>query len=710
MEGRGEERVVTTSCDYDCGGRCLLKVYLDQNGEVKRISTDGRPEPSLKACFRGLLQKDVLYSPDRLKKPMKRTGERGKGGFQPIEWNEALDIVARELKRVKDRYGNDAIFLMDYSGSLSNFHGGVQARRFFSLLGGCSTHWGNSSFEGATLSSISTFGTIFTGTTRDNLLYSRLIILWGWNPLDTRFGPDTSYYLIMAKKKGAEIVSVDPRYNHSARVLSAKWIPIRPATDTAMLIAMAYVMIKENIYDRSFVENYTYGFDKFRDYVLGEEDGIPKTPLWAEGITGVPAREIEGLARKYALSKPAALCTGWAPGRTAFGEQYHRAASAIAAITGNIGIKGGYAAGGTGLIPFGSLGKRLPLPKRSNPGVHIVNLFDLLIKGKSGGYPMDIKLLYIVGSNPLNQFPNINKGSLAFKRPEFIVVHDIFMTPTAKYADILLPVTTFMERIDIAQPWMGGTYFIYMNKVIEPLYEAKTDFQIFSELASRMGIMGFSEKKEEEWLREFAESTPGLPPYEVFKYKGIHEFRPKEPWIAFKEEIEDPVNHPFPTPSGKIEIYSHRLAKMNNPILPSIPTYIDPWEGPNDPIRERYPLQLISPHSRARVNSQFWNIPRIMAHADDRLHINPEDAKKRGIGDGEKIRVFNDRGVIITTARVTDMIMKGVVSLDSGAWFDPDERGIDRGGSVNCLTLDRTSPGGAFACNSCLVQIEKASG
>jgi len=223
-----------------------------------------------------------------------------------------------------------------------------------------------------------------------------------------------------------------------------------------------------------------------------------------------------------------------------------------------------------------------------------------------------------------------------------------------------------------------------------------------------MGIQGYSDKDEEGWLREFAEATPDLPPYDVFKVRGLHEIELKGPWIAFREEIEDPIRHPFPTPSGKIEIESQRLEKMNNPLVPSIPKYIEPWEGQEDPIRKRYPIQIVSPHSRARVNSQFSNIPRIRAHAEDRVWINTGDAKLRGIENGDRVRIYNDRGQILTIARVTDRIIPGVASLDSGAWFDPDENGLDRGGSVNCLTLDRTSPGGAFACNSCLVEIEKA--
>jgi anaerobic dimethyl sulfoxide reductase subunit A len=470
---------------------------------------------------------------------------------------------------------------------------------------------------------------------------------------------------------------------------------------------MAYVMIDEDLYDRQFIETYTVGFEKFRDYVTGKDDKIPKTPEWAEEITGVPIETTKQLAREYATLWPATLFASWAPGRTAFGEQYHRAANTLAAMTGNIGVAGGHVSGGTEYTPLGNLGKSLPVPGRQNPLVPVTSIYDALLSGKAGGYPSDIKLLYILGANLLNQLLNINKGIAALKIPEFIVVHELFLTPTARFADIILPVTTTLEREDIGQPWLGGPYFIHMDKAIEPLPETKSDLAIFAELASRLGMPNYNGQADEIWLREFAASTPDLPEYETFKHEGVHPVSVTRPWVAFQEQIENPARHPFPTPSGKIEIYSQQIAEMQEPLLPPVPQYVAAWEGSGDRLIDRYPIQLVSHHSRARVNSQWHNIRRLDKIADDVIWLNTGDAHRRGIRDNDKVMVYNDRGQLLSRAFVTACIMPGTASLDSGAWFEPDSNGLDHGGCVNVLTKDKPSPAGAFPCNSCLVEIER---
>jgi anaerobic dimethyl sulfoxide reductase subunit A len=562
MENKDHNCIST--CGLDCGSRCLLKVQVE-GGKVKRITTDDQPGPGLKACARGLAQREVLYAEDRLRFPLKRTGARGSGKFKPISWEEALDQIAGELRRVKDQHGPQSVFLLGYSGSMTALHNtGLTGRRFFSLFGGCITTWGRISNEAAFFASQMTFGTPFNQNSRDNLLHSKLIILWGWNPLETRFGSDTVHYLDQAKKNLTPFICVDPRLNPTGKRLEAQWIPIRPATDTALLVAMAYVLIAESLYDRRFIETYTYGFGSFKEYVMGREDGIPKTPGWADSLTGVPSATIIQLARDYALHKPAALCTGWASGRTAYGEQFHRAASVLAALTGNIGIEGGHMAGGTDNVAMGFL-PGLPMPKSHFPLVHVSDLYELLLRGKSGGFPSDIKVLYILGCNLLNQWLNINKGVKALERPELIVVHELFMTPTARFADLVLPVAHFLERQDIGQPWTGGPYNIVMERAVDPLPQVKSDLAIFTELASRLGIKGYNDKTEDEWLQEFVSATPGLPDYPQFKEKKSITTGFRNPGSPFRKRLKIRPTTPSGPHPGRSRSTARRLPRCRIP-------------------------------------------------------------------------------------------------------------------------------------------------
>jgi anaerobic dimethyl sulfoxide reductase subunit A len=470
---------------------------------------------------------------------------------------------------------------------------------------------------------------------------------------------------------------------------------------------MAYVMITEELYDRNFIDLYTTGFDPFSDYVLGKEDGTAKTPAWAQKICGTPADAIIDLARDYARMKPAALMPGWAPGRSAFGEQFHRATAVLAAITGNWGVPGGYASGGADIVPNGLILSGIPVPKIKHNRVHVTKVYDAILKGKSGEYPADCKLLYIVGSNMLNQYPNLNKGLKAFNVPEFIVVHDLFMTPTARFADMVLPVTHFFEQEDVIQPYIGGSYRIHMDKVLDAPDGPRSDLSIFTELSQRVGMEEYNDKSDDEWLKFICESMPDMPDLESFRQEKIQKIETLHPYIAFKEQMDDPENHPFPTPSGKIEIFSEMFDEMKDENLPPIPKYIPSWEGVDDTRRLDYPIQLVTPHSRARVNSQFYTIPQMNTLADDRIWLNSKDALERKISDGDKVVVHNDRGKLTVKARVTDHILGGVASLDQGAWYDPDENDPNLSGCVNVLTLDEMSPVGAFPYNTCLVEIQK---
>ena len=682
-------------------------------GRIVHISTDQRrwnpDHPPLPACARGVGQIERTYHPDRLKYPMRRSGARGSGQFQRISWDEALDEVAAQMQRIRTTHGSAAILDASRTGSLSSLHGRVAAQRFHYMAGGCTDLWSNMSAEAEVFAVRTTYGTSAhykaAGREPTDYINSKFILMWGWSPGDGTFGTGTMPFLKQAKKAGVRFVCVDPRQTNTSRLLADEHIFIRPSTDTAALIAMAYTIISENLHDQAFCDRHVLGFDNttpsYKAYLLGELDGVPKSPEWAAGITGISANTIRDLAIEFATSKPAAIHCGYAPGRTLNGEQFHRAAYALAAITGNVGIPGGNSG-----VSNGATGRRniKSLPIGKNPidaRVSSPLLADLLARGKAGGYPADIKMIYSAGGNLFNQAPNTRKMVANLDNVEFIVVQDNFLTPTARYADILLPATTFWERNDVHTPWSGaGHYAIYMHQAIEPMYECRNDIDIFADLAKRLGIEGYNDKTEDEWLRDLTGAA--VKDFEAFRDNGVARFPKPKDAVAFAAEVRG--EKPFSTPSGKIEIFSTSLAANPDPYglgeISVIPTWVPP---PSD---GKYPLSLCTPKSRARTHSIHGNQKGLSRVDVDTVWLHPDDARARGIRNGQAVRVFNDAGSTIMLAEVTSRIASGSVSIKEGAWFTPDDVGIDRKGSANVLTLDRSSPCGATTYNTNHVDIE----
>jgi anaerobic dimethyl sulfoxide reductase subunit A len=743
-ENHDEVKVIKTGCCHDCGGRCVLKAHV-KNGKIIHFETDNDEEPQLRACMRGRAYKQRVYSPERLKYPLRRIGQRGKGLFERISWDDALDEVANKLKDIKARYGNSAILFVAGAGNQGMLHGPVPAGLMLNQFGGYTRMWGAPSYEGALFASMATYGTIMTGNAREDLLNTKLLIMWGWNPASTIWDPGTNLMLAKVKEKGIKIVIIDPIFTDSAAVFADQWIPIRPGTDTVMLLAMAYVIITEDLQNKEFINKYTIGFENYKSYVLGEEDGIAKTPDWAEKVCLVPANTISNLARDYAKTKPAALIAGWGPARAAYGEIYSRAANILCVITGNIGVKGGYASGfmrayysrervtsykkkenfieqpkkprpQDNPVDFGAPPREDSLYKLrggtnpANTRIHYNDYYNAILQGKKGGYPADLKMAYIVASNRLNQYGNINKGINALNALDFIVVQDQFMTPTAKFADIILPVNTFMERNDIAVPWLGSPYYIYLNKAIDSLYECKSDLEIARELSKKLGLdLGLLNLEEDQILRILSSPRKDIKSYNKMKKDGYYKVKIEEPFVAFREQIEDPEHNPFPTLSGKIEIYSKHIAEKENPLMPPIPKYISHEEHYDSPKAKKYPLQLITPHNKRRTHSSLQMIPWLQEIEPHAVWINPTDASKRNIENGDMVDIFNDRGRIRIPAKVTERIIPGLVCIFQGEWYKPNEEGIDIGGCANTLTQDGYSPGGAFPLNSNLVEVERFS-
>jgi anaerobic dimethyl sulfoxide reductase subunit A len=766
---------VVTSCAHNCGSRHALIAHKKGDVIVRLSSDDGRfqadgffgkdteQEPQLRACLRGRAYRARLYSPERLLYPMIRVGARGEGKFKRASWDFALDYIIERIVRVKEMYGPTAILDQSYAGaSWGVLHKSDQIEgllgRFLGIFGCRTVSWSVPSYQGTTFSSLNTFGTIEDGNDDDAFAHSKLIIMWGWNPAYTFHGGNTFYYMRLAKQRGCKFVLVDPQYTDSAATYDAWWIPIKPATDTAMLAAMAYYIFTRGLQDQNFIDRFCVGMDartmpqgfahleNFKDYILGMYDGQPKTPKWAEQICGVKAEVIEKLAHLYATTKPAALKACWAPGRNAFGEQYNRMAAALQAMTGNIGVLGG-SAEGVGKAwhaeavagPYDQFSNVHAAAIKTDTWAHCVLNYPNVRREEIGlwpkpGTPFDgvipnIRAIWWHGSDFFNQLPNINKSIEAIKRLDLVICQDATITPSGIWADVLLPAATHFERHDVALPWYKGHYYINRPKVIEPLGESKTDLQIFTELAFRLGFGPIFNPKagrdyfydndavDEAYLREWWEGRvmthQGVTmPWDQFKKLGIYKFKLPRPQVAFQDNIEHGI--PFPTPTGKIEIFSTKLASIPDfrqtqfgyPI-PYIPKWIEPWESLNSPKVQQYPFHMVTPHPRWRTHTIFNNIPTLRETYEQEVTINASDAERLEIKTGDNVYIWNDRGACVAPAYVTERCMPGVVVLHEGAWMDRDERGVDRSGNPDFLTLDAPSPGGAFAFNTLLVNLQK---
>jgi anaerobic dimethyl sulfoxide reductase subunit A len=741
--------VVPGGCAHNCGGHCVLKAWV-KDGRIIRITTDDRPDspgdPQLRACPRGRAYRRRVYHRDRLRQPLKRVGERGEGRFAPVSWDEAAQLVADAMRRVRDEHGPAAFFNIYATGGSSLFAGSQMSARLLNLFGGRLGYYNSYSSACARWATPYSLGIDDTGHSADDYVNSKLILLWGFNPVETIFGTNTGYRLKLAREAGARIVVIDPRLTMSAQSLADEWIPIRAGTDNALMDAMAYVMLTEELHDQAFLDRYCVGFDEehlppaatpgssYKSYVLGQSDGTPKTPEWAERFTLIPRATIARLARDYARTKPAALLAGLAYNRRAYGEQPVRGSITLAAMTGNVGISGGSPGG----VSY-SVGRPLPVgrfPAGHNSVPEAIPAFkwtDAVVRGTEMGAPdgvrnlpegqrtlgTNIKFIFNTAGNTLvNQHANINRTHRILRDPkllDFIVVTDQFLTPSARYADVLLPAVTWFEHNDICTIWDQGASLIFMNQAIAPMHQCKSDYDIFTLVATKLGIaQEFTEGKTDlQWLEEMTRPSqaadPGFPGFDEFRRRGVHIFKYDKPHVPFADFRGDPDAHPLKTPSGKIEIYSSRLADMRIEQLPPIPKYIPEWEGgPWDPLFAKYPLQAIGSHYHRRVHSTHDNVDWLEEAMPQRVYMNVVDAKARGIGEGDEVRVVNDRGELRGRARLTRRIIPGLVDIPQGAWWTPDKNGVDRRGSVNVLTSERATPGArGNAQHTMLVQVEK---
>ena len=716
-------RTINTAGLNNCGGICVIRPTVSEGCMLDIRSDTSSNHPQIRACVRGRGYRKTFLNPGRLRYPMKRLGKRGSGKFERLSWEEAVDLLADNWKRIKDAYGPGSRYVIYATGVEGILQPRDMAKRLLSLDGGFLDYFNSYSSACVNYTTPYIFGTDICGNSPADMQNTKLLILWGDNPAETIFGPERNYYLSQVKEKGIRIIVIDPRQSQTAVAFADQWIPINPASDSALADAMAYVIWSENLQDQHFMDTYCLGFDEahmpeeipegsrlsYHSYLFGVQDGIEKTPEWAEPITGIPAQVIRSLAREYALAKPACIIPGLGPQRHGNGEQTTKGLCMLACLTGNIGIPGGGAAGNGNV--FEHRAPALPGTPVENPypgkipvflwtkaieeGVHMTAAEDR-VKGMER-LESNIKMIVNLAGNTLvNQHSDVNDTIRILgdeSKCEFIVTSDIFMTSSARYSDLILPATSVFEGSNIVVPWRGNNYLLRNNQVIAPLFECRFEWEWQKELAKKLGIYEeFVDGKPEveQWLKESYEELkkeePGLPEYQVFCEAGGWQFEDPVCYIAFEKEIADPENHPFATPSGKIEIFSKQLYDFHQPDIPPIPKYVPCPEGPEDSLREKYPLQLIGWHTRRRCHSIHDNNEWQDEVEMPGLWIHPLDAGRRGIRHGDLVEIWNDRGRVRIPAVVTHRIKAGVVAMSQGGWYTPDKKGTDVRGSINVLT------------------------
>ena len=797
-------------------------VFDETDAPSWTINVNGRKlSPPRKATVSPgvLTERSRVYSEDRIKYPLKRVDfdpggdrhpeTRGKSGYERISWDEALDIVADEMKRVRATYGPAAVAA--HSGSHHNWGniGYHQSAlwRFFRLIGFTEIFENTDSWEGWHWGAIDTWGFYWrlglpeqTDLLEDSLKNSDLIVHWSHDPDSTRghySGQDSAIWRIWLKEMGKKQIFIDPFCNYTSVILADKWIAPRPGTDAAMAMAIAYVWLKENTYDKDYIAKRTIGFDQFKKHILGEDDGVPKTPGWAEEITGVPGRVITALAREWAAKRTALGCgtRGGMGGacRQAYATEWARLMILLQAMQG-LGKPGVSIWGASTGAPFNMLvkfpgyaeegmahlAKKTPVNPVTQRLIRVLIADGILnppVHWRGEGfcfksldqrfipytYPEpgspEIKMIYRYGGAFIGTYMEGDKLIRAYQSPklEFVVNQDCWWSGETGFADIILPACTNFERNDIGEWGQVGGYnndsansqnhriIVYQKKCIEPLYESRSDYSIFSELAERLGVKEeYTEgNSEEDWVRkEFEYSDlPKHTSFEEFKKKGYfvvpqrenYQRTPALRWFYEGRECDTPdrvKSKGLATYSGKIEFVSQSLLKHfpDDEERPPMPRYIPSWEGHTSKLAEKYPLQLISPHVRYSYHTHYdsrspWlgDIPGHRIFKDGyywwTVHIYSLDAEARGIKDRDIVKLYNDRGAVLGIARLTERLRPGVVhSYHASAKYDPLEPGkpgsIDRGGCVNLLTpsrlLSKNAPG--MAPNSCLIEISKWEG
>lgn len=652
-------------CSLDCPDQCGLLLHK-QDGRVVKV--EGDPEhPVTKGniCNKVRNMTERLYDPKRLQQPLKRTGPKGSGQFEPISWEEAIEIITSKWKTLISEHGAESILPYSFYGNMGRLNAESMDLRFFHRLGA-------SRLERTICNSAGAAGYNYTmggafGTDPEDTVHTKLFIMWGINAISTNM-----HQVVLAeqaRKNGAKIVVIDVHKNRTGQW--ADWfIPILPGTDTALALGMMHILFAENRVDQKFLEQYTVGHEKLREHVRAYD------PASVSAITGVPVEDIYKLARMYAQTSPSFI-------RIGNGLQHHdnggmciRTIACLPALTGQWLVKGGGAMKGNGgFLGFNRTALQRPdmLEKKNTRSINMNRLGHALLE-----IDPPVHSLYVYNSNPALVAPEGNKVRQGLEREDlFTVVHDLFLTETALYADIVLPATASYENTDFYTSYWH--HYIHLQKpVIAPYGQSKSNVEVFRLLAKGMGFADAMFDDTEEDLIRQALDFPQNPYLYGIEYEALLE----------KNYVKARINGPFveklPTPSGKIELYSSQMEKAG---LPPLPTF-EPL-----PVESSYPYWFIPGPNHNFLNSTFSNNAKhARMEKQPRLYMNTEDAKTNGIEDGDWVEIRNDRGVCELVVSVGDTVLPGVV-VTQGLWADsPDAKHF-----VNALTPDRIADMGGGA-------------
>lgn len=674
----------TTACPCNCYSTCSMLVEVE-DGRIRRLE----PHPNNLAtpgglCLKGLSYIERVTSPDRLLFPMARTS--GTTSFQRISWNEALERIAEKLNQIKERWGPQSILY--YAGSGTKGLLNSVGMNFWRLFGGCTTTYGDLCWPAGLEATRLTLGENKHNAPWD-LANARLIILWGKNPAETNI--HQMPFIDRALEKGAKLVAIDPRRTESAERAELLVQP-RPGSDGALALGIAHLLLKHDRIDHAFVERHVHGFSDF------SRMAADFTPERVAELTDVPIAYVERLAGYLADIKPATICAGFGMQRYTNSGQTMRAMIALLAITGNIGTPGaGWQFADLQSAVFDSVRDPLAFYPPATPdgivraGISSARLGQDMLAAREP----ELKMIWVERGNPVTQNPETHTVLKAFRTLEFRVVVDQLLTDTAREADIVLPAKTLFEQSDVIGAYWHS-YIQLRQKVLEPPGEVKTENEVYGLLARRLGlpqedvaeqIPGPSDAEVEAWLERRLAPFPGLT---LARLRAGPVLAPGCQEIAF-------ADHVFPTPSGKIELLSQEAAQRWG--VDPLPIYGAPEESLGSC---PYPLFFLTPNTKNRIHSQFGNLKMIRA-VSERLSvmISPVDAVKRGISDGDFVRIFNARGSLHAAARIDFSLKPGCVSMTNGTW-------ISEGGTVNFCSLGReTDMGHGAAFHDDLVEVEK---